>query len=287
MRKRQALLGLLGVAAFGGLVLLERRDALREEQVEPKGRRVLRNLAVAGASAAAVQLAERPVVLPVAEQVERRRWGLLPRLGLPRPLEIALAVVLTDYDLYWWHVLLHRMPLLWRAHAVHHADLGLDASTALRFHFTEMLASVPFRSAQVLLVGVRPRAYRIWSTATICSVLFHHSNIRLPLQLERFLCRLVMTPRLHGIHHSIVPEEMDSNFSSGLALWDIVHHTARRNVRQEEIEIGVAALRQPDEVTLPRIMAMPFHEQEDLLRLPGDGRPVREPSAAPAARLLP
>lgn len=287
MRKRQVLTGLLGAAVFGALVLLERQDALRERSVEPKRRRVLRNLAVAGASAAAVQLAETPVVLPIAEQVELRRWGGLPRMNLPRPLEDALAVVLMDYGLFVWHIMLHRVPLLWRAHAVHHADLELDASTALRFHFTEMLASVPFRSAQVLLIGVRPRAYKLWSTATILSVLFHHSNVRLPLGVERVLSRLIMTPRLHGIHHSIVPEEMDSNFSSGLALWDILHRTALRNVHQEEIEIGVAALREPDEVTLPKIMAMPFHEQPDLLRLPGDGRPVREPSPAPAARLLP
>jgi sterol desaturase/sphingolipid hydroxylase (fatty acid hydroxylase superfamily) len=192
-----------------------------------------------------------------------------------------------DYGLYGWHILLHRVPLLWRAHAVHHADLELDASTALRFHFTELLASVPYRVAQVLVLGVRPRAYRIWSSATILSVLFHHSNVRLPLRLERVLCRLVMTPRLHGIHHSIVPEEMDSNFSSGLALWDILHRTALRNVHQDEIDIGVAALREPCQVTLPKIMEMPFREEGDLLRLPGDGRPVREPNPAPAARLLP
>src|ERR1700757_3492151 len=85
-------------------------------------------------------------------RVEARRWGLLKRLGLPRPLEIALGVALMDYTLYLWHMATHRVPLLWRLHRPHHADIELTASTGLRFHFAELLASMPYRAAQIALI---------------------------------------------------------------------------------------------------------------------------------------
>src|SRR5438067_805268 len=211
--------GLLVGGAFLALVWLERRRPLRRP-VEPKGRHDVRNLAIAGLSAAAVQLVENPVTQPLAALVERRRWGLLKTLRLPGWLEIPLAVVLQDYLLYVWHILVHKVPFLWRFHLVHHVDLDLDASTALRFHFGEMVLSVPWRAAQVVLIGVSPLALSVWQTATLVEILFHHSNVELPMEVERLLSRLVVTPRIHGIHHSIIPEETCSNWSSGLTLWD-------------------------------------------------------------------
>lgn len=271
----------LAVGAFAALVVLERRRALRSP-VEPHWRRELRNLAMAGASALTIQLAEKPVVELLARVVERRHWGLLQRVPLPGGLELPIAVMLMDYTLYLWHILTHRVPYLWRFHVVHHADLDLSATTALRFHFAEMLLSVPWRAAQVLLLGVAPRALALWQKATLAEIVFHHSNLRLPVGAERLLVRLIVTPRLHGIHHSTVREETDSNWSSGLTAWDWLHGTLRCDVPQPAIEIGLPAWRDPEELTLPRLMAMPFRrEQRPSWSLPGtDLRPAR--AAAPA-----
>jgi sterol desaturase/sphingolipid hydroxylase (fatty acid hydroxylase superfamily) len=267
------------------LLWLERRRPLRRP-VEPKLRRNARNLVVAALSAAAVRLAEEPVTRPLAALVERRRWGLLKRLPLPAWLEVPLAVALLDYTLYLWHVLVHKVPFLWRFHQPHHVDLDLDASTALRFHFAEMVVSVPWRAAQVVVLGVTPLALSVWQTATLVELLFRHSNVELPVGVERWLCRLVVTPRMHGIHHSVVPEETGSNWSSGLALWDWLHGTLRLNVPQDAITIGVPAYRSPEEVTLPKVLAMPFGGQRDSWRLAGDGRPSRPLSHVPADHLL-
>jgi sterol desaturase/sphingolipid hydroxylase (fatty acid hydroxylase superfamily) len=122
-------------------------------------------------------------------------------------VEIALAAVLMDYTLYIWHRLMHRSGLIWRFHLPHHMDLDLDASTALRFHFSELVLSVPWRAGQVLVIGVSPVALSIWQKALMFSILFHHSNVRLPIEFEQWLCRLIVTPRLHGIHHSIIRAE--------------------------------------------------------------------------------
>jgi sterol desaturase/sphingolipid hydroxylase (fatty acid hydroxylase superfamily) len=247
----------LTAAVFSLLTLGERRRPLRRS-VEPPRRRLARNLAVAAVSAAVVQVCDRPVTRRAAALVERRGWGLLPRAGLPRGVADALAFLLLDYTLWVWHVLLHRWSPLWRLHAVHHADLDLDASTGVRFHPLELLASVPWRVAQVVVIGAGPRALARWQGALLLSVLFHHSNVRLPLALERALALVLVTPRQHGIHHSTVPEERDSNWSSLLNVWDRLHGTLRLDVPQEAITIGLPALRDPREVSLKRLALLPL-----------------------------
>jgi sterol desaturase/sphingolipid hydroxylase (fatty acid hydroxylase superfamily) len=247
----------LGVLA--GLVLLERKRPLRRER-ESKLRRNSRNLAVAALGALTVQLLEAPIVQPLARSVEKRKLGLLKQLNLPRPLEIMAAVVLMDYTLYLWHVLTHRVPFLWRFHAVHHVDLDLDASTALRFHFGELAISVPYRAAQVVLIGVDAEALSYWQMFLSLSILFHHSNVRLPRRLESALSWFLVTPRMHGIHHSNEPAEANTNWSSGLACWDRIHRTFRLNIPQQEIHIGVKGIDAEECVRLPEILTQPFRD---------------------------
>ncbi|MGQ0563187.1 MAG: sterol desaturase family protein [Gemmatimonadota bacterium] len=253
----------IAAAAFGALTWLEWRRSLRGE-TEAKTHRLARNLAIAGVSAAALQMAERPISRPLARWSARRRMGLLYELqektAAPDWLRDAAAVVLLDYTLYSWHVLEHRWPMLYRFHVVHHADLDLDASTALRFHFGELLASIPWRAGQIFLIGVSPRALLWWQRLLFASIVFHHSNLRLPIRVERRLARLIVTPRLHGIHHSIVREEQNSNWSSGLSIWDRLHGTFRPDVPQHDIEIGVPAFRTAEAVTLGKMLMQPIHE---------------------------
>jgi len=272
--------------AFGVLVWLERRRPLRR-QVESKVTHAARNLAVAGISAAALQLTESPVALNLAALVERHDVGLLNLLRLPVWLETALAIVLLDYTLYVWHVLTHKVSLLWRFHLVHHVDLDLDASTALRFHFGELAISVPWRAAQIVIIGVSPIAYLTWQTFLFLSIMFHHSNVKLPISLERWLNRLIVTPRMHGIHHSVVEQETNSNWSSGLTIWDWLHGTLRLNVPQDQVTIGVPAFRQPAEVSLLRILQLPFLKQRSDWTSTDGNSPSREVSPVAVHGLLP
>jgi sterol desaturase/sphingolipid hydroxylase (fatty acid hydroxylase superfamily) len=189
---------------LGALILLERRRPLRRRTNESKLRRDARNLAVATLAAATVHLVEKPLTLPLMRLVEGRRFGLLKQLPLPVWMEVPLAVGLLDYTLYLWHILTHEVPFLWRFHQVHHVDLDMDASTALRFHSGEVTASVAWRAAQIVLIGVSPLALSIWELALLLEIMFHHSNVELPPAAERWLGKLIVTPRMHGIHHSIV-----------------------------------------------------------------------------------
>lgn len=252
----------IALGTFGVLLYLENRRPLRRS-VEPKLRRNERNLAVAGIAALALQLIEQPLAAPLTNLVERRSIGLLKIVRLPKLLETFLAVILMDYTLYLWHVLTHKVPFLWRFHLVHHIDLDLDASTALRFHFGELTISALWRAAQIMVIGVSPTPFAAWQLFLFPEILFHHSNVELPVWLEKSLAKLIVTPRLHGIHHSIVRDETDSNWSSGLTVWDWLHGTLKTDVALNEITIGVPAYQNEADVTLPKILPLPFKEQRE------------------------
>lgn len=267
-----ALLAVAAAAIFAG----EKRRPLRPSgQAEPA--RTVRNLLLGAMSLAVVASVENPIVRRLAARVERRRWGLVQRLPLPAGARDALAVLLMDYTIYLWHVGTHRIPFLWRFHLVHHLDLDMDSSTALRFHAADMAISTPYRAAQVVLIGASPRALEIWQRWFFASVLFHHSNLRLPARLEQALALALTTPRMHGIHHSAERDRTDSNWSSGLSVWDRLHGTFRLDAIPAP-EIGVPAYRDPADARLGPALALPFVRQRDAWT------PIAGGPATPAAR---
>ena len=279
---------MIGSLVFGFFVLLiwqERRRPLRK-RVEPDFKHSVRNLIIAFIGVLAMLLFEAPLIQPLARLVEARHWGLLGLVDLPVWLEAAIALVLMDYTFYLWHLLMHRVPLLWRFHAVHHVDLDLDVTTALRFHFGELLVSIPWRAAQVLVIGLNPLTFAIWQLFFALCVMFHHANLRLPLPWERRINRILVTPRMHGIHHSNVQEETDSNWSSGLTIWDWVHGTLRLNVPQKEIVIGVTAYNTSDTIGLPAVLALPFRDQPEFWRFPDGTAPKPNSTASSASQVL-
>jgi sterol desaturase/sphingolipid hydroxylase (fatty acid hydroxylase superfamily) len=248
-----------GVAA-GVLFVFERLHPLRTRK-EPGPARVGRNVAIGLLAAATTAASELPIVAPAQRLAERRRLGLLrwmPLRRLPRVLRVVLGFVLLDYTLYLWHWLNHRVPGLWRFHAVHHVDLDLDSTTGLRFHFGELALAAGFRAAQVLLLGVDRDTLSAWQQALLLSVVFHHSNLELPIEAERALQYMFVTPRMHGIHHSAKGEEMNTNYSSLLSWWDRVHGSLRLDVPQRGVTIGVAGFSEPEQVTLGRSLSLPF-----------------------------
>lgn len=253
-----ALIGLAGLA-----ILIGERAAPLRRPSRPAASRLPTNLALGAMSMAAVALLEKPLTEPLARHAAAKRSGLAQKLSVPAWARDAAAVLLMDYTIYLWHVATHKVPALWRFHLVHHDDVDLDSSTALRFHAVDMAISAPYRAAQVALLGVSPRALAIWQRWFFLSILFHHSNWALPERFERRLARFVTTPRMHGIHHSAVRGETDSNWSSGLALWDHLHRTFRLDVPQDIIAIGVPGYRDPAELGLHGSLALPFVQQRD------------------------
>lgn len=269
---------LISIAVVGGsyaiIAAVETIRPLRR-RVEERMRRIMRNLTVGGVSLAVMTLLQTPLLVPAAEWAERHHFGILRLVAFPPLLNAFLAVVLLDYTLWWWHLASHKVPFLWRFHLPHHVDLDLDASTALRFHFGELTLSIGYRAAQIIAIGVDTYTLWIWQTILFASILFHHSNVRLPLAFERYLVRLVVTPRMHGIHHSDCENETNSNWSSLLSCWDYLHRTILLNVPQQAITIGVPAYRDPQELTVGKVLAFPFRRLRDAWRSSDGHLPAR------------
>jgi sterol desaturase/sphingolipid hydroxylase (fatty acid hydroxylase superfamily) len=269
-----AVRGLILGAWVAALWWWEHRRALRPV-ADSKLQRDARNLAVAAPSAAVMQWLEFPVAFGLAMRAKERGTGLVQLLPVPALVRALIAMALLDYTLYLWHVLTHRVPFLWRFHQVHHIDREMDATTALRFHFGEIALSIGFRAAQVWLIGPGPKMVAAWQIFLFVCILFHHANVRIPLAWERRLARLVVTPRLHGIHHSIEPEEVNSNWSSGLTVWDWLHGTLRTERRQDAITIGVPGFRDDAHQRLKAALTLPFEEAGEVPPMPRGA--VRQP----------
>jgi sterol desaturase/sphingolipid hydroxylase (fatty acid hydroxylase superfamily) len=263
------------VAVFGAMVILELLRPLRRS-VESKARRIIRNLTTGATALAAAALLQTPLLLPISRWTMAHRAGLLNVVALPAPLQIALSIVLLDYTLWFWHYANHRIAFLWRFHLVHHIDRDMDASTALRFHFGEHALSVLYRGVQIVAIGATPLAVWIWQVVLFASILFHHSNVEVPIGWERRLVRLIVTPRMHGIHHSDRLNEANSNWSSLLSCWDYLHRTILLAVPQAEVTIGVPAYRDARDVTIGKILALPFMRQRRDFHLSDGSISVRE-----------
>jgi hypothetical protein len=170
-----------------------------------------------------------------------------------------------------------RVPALWRLHAVHHVDIDLDSTTGVRFHFGELALGAGFRAAQIVLLGVDNVTLRVFQQLSVLSMIFQHSNLDLPDAVERRLLPMVVTPRMHGVHHSTRVSETNTNFSSLLSWWDSLHGTLMLYVPQSAITIGVAGFIEPRDVTLERSLALPF---QDDARLQADSRHLQRPASA-------
>lgn len=264
----------LAVTVFCALFLLQWLRPLRRRTCSV-WRRTFINFVYSLPGFALLRLTLVPIPYATANWAQDNEFGLLNWLNVP-PLPAALlGIVLFDYSYYGWHIATHHVPLLWRFHNVHHTDLDLDVSTAARFHFGEVLLSVPFRVFVAALIGIAPLALLIFEICFECATQFHHSNWRLPLGVERIIGLFFITPRLHGIHHSIVRHETNSNWGTIFSFWDRLHRSRRANVAQNEITIGVPAWRDKKELNVLHLWQMPFGPQRDW-RLPDGSVPERE-----------
>ncbi len=250
-------------AVVGGILLAERKRPLRVQE-QPAMPRIMRNAALGAGCAVIVAAVEEPLTQAIADRNLSEKRGFAQML--PRPLRLLGGIAAMDYGFYWWHVATHKVPFLWRFHRVHHVDPDMDASTAVRFHPVDMLVSLPWRLVQVRLAGVSPKGLRYWRNFFNLSIAFHHANLKLPEGLDRKLARVLTTPEMHGIHHSSIKAQRDSNYTSGLSFWDRLHGTFRSAPPPDAIDIGVYDPLAQDDVALGRALGAPFRETPEPLR---------------------
>lgn len=247
----------LVVVAFVLLFVAEGRRQLRKRN-QPRLKRLVINTIVALPAFTLLRFLLLPTMVWLAQQSRQTGRGLNYCYAAHPVLKGTISFLLLDYTNYLWHILSHKLPLLWRFHVVHHTDPDLDLSTAIRFHFGELIGSVFYRGAFVFLSGATPMQVLLYEGCFEAATQFHHSNWKLPYTLEKALNKIVVTPRMHGIHHSVIKRETDSNYSVIFSFWDRLHGTAQLNVPQHLIVTGVPSYSDPDELTVGYLLKMPF-----------------------------
>ncbi len=249
---------LVGVALL--LFFLELSIPLRQWRFSKK-KRYWHNVSLSLIGLPMARLLLLPITFIWAGFLKEVSFGLLNWINVPQWLAMLLGIVALDYGIYLWHRLNHISPFLWRFHNVHHLDLDMDISTGIRFHFGEMLLSIPFRILVIALAGVQPLTIVVYEVIFEAATLFHHSNIRLPRKLELILAKLIITPKQHGIHHSVVQNESNSNYGTVFNIWDRLHGSSIMNISQRKVDIGVPAYRDEAELNLGFLLKLPTLRQ--------------------------
>lgn len=276
------LLPFIVAAAYLVLFLVERRFPLRAPS-RPLWPRVTVNVAITGLALATAAATVRPVAERLLALSPHSEFGVLALLDLPAAVEFGIAFLLFDWSFYWWHRAHHQIPLLWRFHNVHHVDPDLDVTTAFRFHAAEIGYSAAFRAGQIILIGPAAWMYFVYELAFQIGTLFHHSNVKLPLRVERVVNWVFVTPRMHGVHHSHFRHETDSNYSTVFSWWDRLHRSLRLNVPQGAITIGVPGYSRPEDNSPGHLLRMPFQHQRRYWRRPNGTRMEARPAPPTAA----
>ena len=250
---------LIFISVFALMLILESFIA-RHPTVDSKPRRLGMHLGLSGLNTLLIKfIFIGGAAVGAAEVAESKGWGLFNILDWPYELEFLLVVIILDFAIYLQHMVVHKVPLFWRFHVVHHSDLDLDVSSGLRFHPIEILASMFYKIVIIYILGPIPIAVLVFETILNGMALFSHSNIALPARLD-FLCRkLIVTPDMHRIHHSIEVSETNSNYGFNLSIWDRVLGTYKEEAikAQPEIVIGIDAFRHPNELTFYNLLIMP------------------------------
>ena len=205
----------------------------------------------------------------LAIEAARHGWGLLNHVALPAGALALLGIIALDFAIYMQHVLFHAVPALWRIHRMHHADLDFDVSTGARFHPFEIALSMLAKFAVIAALGPSAAAVLIFEVLLNATAMFNHSNVNLPLALDRVLRRLVVTPDMHRVHHSVIADEANSNFGFNLAIWDRLLGTycAEPQAGHIAMSIGIPGYRDPRQVNrLSGMLAMPFSKVPESLR---------------------
>ena len=252
---------IIRIAAFIGVLLvllLWETVYQRKERVDSRAVRSVKNLGLVAVNNLILRIAIPVVPASFALFAGSRGWGLFNYFETPTAVQWLATILILDFIIYIQHVLFHALPVLWRLHMIHHADLDIDATTGLRFHPLEIIISLFIKLAAVAVFGFPAGAVILFEIILNATSMFNHSNIYIPLPADQWIRRIIVTPDMHRVHHSVIVTESNSNFGFNLSWWDRLCGTyqAQPAAGHKNMTIGLSQYREP--LSLWRILSMPF-----------------------------
>ena len=249
----------IALAVFALMMVWEALSPKRLENMHRLQRWPI-NLGLGGFNTLLLRLTTGSLAISSAVFAQQQGWGLLQQWSFNDVLATAVSLLMLDLAIYGQHVASHRWSLLWRLHQVHHTDLTLDVTSAVRFHPLEILLSLAYKSLCIVALGASPIAVVSFEILLSSASAFNHGNVSLPQRLDNGLRWLIVTPDMHRIHHSTNPKETDSNYGFCLACWDRLFGTYLNQpaLSQTTLAIGLPAFRNANELSFSRLLLLPF-----------------------------
>jgi sterol desaturase/sphingolipid hydroxylase (fatty acid hydroxylase superfamily) len=254
---------LIRLACFGGvLAAMAAWEVLapRRTQAIGRGKRWPNNVGIVVLDSVLLRLILPLTAVGLALAMQQKGFGLLNIVAVPGWLAIVIGVIALDFAIYCQHVLFHAVPVLWRLHRMHHADLEFDVTTGVRFHPVEILLSMVIKLMVVAALGPPAIAVLIFEVLLNASSMFNHGNVRMPPALDKALRWIVVTPDMHRVHHSVLPHETNSNFGFNLPWWDRLFGTYRPQpaAGHEAMTLGIKQFRTAGDLRLDRMLVQPL-----------------------------
>ncbi len=239
-----------------------------------KSRRWTTNLTIIGLDNLLVMFLVPVTVIQISLAAQASKWGLFNQLDLPPVLTLFLSVLALDLVIYLQHLMFHAVPLFWRLHMVHHADLDIDVTTGLRFHPVEIILSVFIKIATVAALGPPVLAVLIFEILLNATAMFNHANVALPTNIDRWLRLIVVTPDMHRVHHSVIIRETNSNFGFNFPWWDRLFGTYRPQPAKghQKMTIGLGQYQNPADLSLGKVLLLPLTGNPGSYSLSSQGR---------------
>jgi sterol desaturase/sphingolipid hydroxylase (fatty acid hydroxylase superfamily) len=236
-------------------ILSQRRSLNTSKKI-----RWMSNLGITFLNPLVLRLVFPVLAVDMAVIAQKQGWGLLNTIDPPYWLTVLVGIILLDLTIYLQHVMFHAIPILWRLHMVHHADLDYDVTTGLRFHPIEIILSMVIKLSVVVVLGPPALAVIVFEIVLNAAAMFNHGNIRLPLIMDRILRYFIVTPDMHRVHHSVIINETNRNFGFNLPWWDRLFGTYRSQPVKghEGMTIGLSQFRDAKRLTLPWLLILPF-----------------------------
>jgi sterol desaturase/sphingolipid hydroxylase (fatty acid hydroxylase superfamily) len=238
----------------------------RRALTQSKSTRWMNNLSIVLIDVLCLRIVFPVTAVSMAQIVQQYSWGLFNHLEVVFGLKVLISFVLLDLVIYLQHVMFHAVPLFWRFHRMHHVDLDFDVTTGIRFHPIEILFSMLIKFAAIIIIGAPMIAVLIFEITLNATSLFNHSNIKMPLIIDKVLRFMIVTPDMHRVHHSDIPSETNSNYGFNLSVWDRLFATYidKPQKGHEKMIIGVSSIRAPRIcIKLLGMLMLPFHANGD------------------------
>ena len=258
--KHEIAIRLISFALIFILIALWEIRMPRRALTTSKKARGFNNLSIIAINPVLLRLVFPVLAIGMAQKAQANGWGLLNHFDIPGSIVLVVGIVALDLVIYLQHVMFHAIPILWRLHMVHHADLDYDLTTGLRFHPVEIVLSMILKITIIVALGPPVASVLAFEIILNGIAMFNHGNIKLPLSVDHFLRLFVVTPDMHRVHHSVIMRETNSNYSFNLSIWDRLFGTylAQPSKGHKDMIIGLSQFRDHRRLTLPWLLIIPF-----------------------------